>query len=139
MDEANVTALAQVDEDVEVISPQPKKQRQPTISWTDEVTDALLSYVYMTKPWGAKKITQAYDVVAASLNTHCDEFKNVTISGANVKSRVEKAVASYVGTYLSEGSNKSGFDGDKDSEDNYSNVMLWAKKIHEEMENMAKV
>jgi hypothetical protein len=40
---------------------------------------------------------------------------------------------------LSDVANKSGFDGDVDAETNYSDVMLWAKKIHEEMENIEKV
>lgn len=65
---------------------------------------------------------------------------NPNIMGANQKAKVEGAIASYVGTYLSDKSNKSGFDGDEDSETNYSDVMLWSKKLHEEsVSNIEKV
>ena len=41
-----------------------------------------------------------------------------------------------IGTYKS---NKFGFDGDENSETNYSDVTLWAKNLHEELENIEKV
>lgn len=125
-------------EEVEVVSPIPKKPRQAKINWNDAKLIAILEQCYINKPYGTKKVAAAYETVSATLNAHCEEFKAVPVSGANVKTRMEEAVASYVGTHLSDASNKSGFDGDKDDESNYSDLMLCATKIHEEMENIAK-
>ena len=51
-------------------------------------------------------------------------------------SRVSKAVADYVGTYLNERANKSGRDGDLldlTLASNSGSEMSWAKKLHDEL------
>ena len=115
--------------DVEVVVPPIKKARPSLISWNDKKKVDLMEQNYVNKLYLAKKKTEAFETVAAVLNAHCDEFKTVSISGANVKSRMESGVAEYVGTYFTDYAKKSGFDGDRDNEENYSD-----KKIHEEME-----
>lgn len=95
----------------------------------------------INQPYAAKKKLDAWVTFASVLNTKCEEFVSPTpnIMGANLKAKVEGAVASYVGTYLSDKSNKFGSYCDENSETNYSDVMLWAKNIHEELEDIEKV
>ena len=128
-------------DDIVILSPPSKKARMPTISWNDKKLVAALERAYMSKPYAAKKKLDAWVTCAAVLNTKCEEFMspNPNIMGANLKAKVECAIASYVGTCISDKSNKSGFDGDEDSETNYSDIMLWAKKLHEELDNIEKV
>jgi hypothetical protein len=128
-------------DDIVLLSPPAKKARMPTISWDSEKIVAALERAYVDKPYAAKKKAEAWVISAATLNAKCPVFMapNPNIMGANLKSKVENAIASYVGTYLSDIANKSGLDGDVDAESNYSDVMLWAKKIHEEMENIERV
>ena len=73
------------------------------------------------------------------LNSHSDEFRVVNVSGPNVKAQVDKAVANYVGTYLKETSNKSGFNGEVENDENYTEIMGLAKYIHEELLNITKL
>jgi hypothetical protein len=54
---------------------------------------------------------------------------------------VSKAVADYVGTYLSDRANKSGRDGnllDLIIASNSSTEMAWAKKLHDELKAIGK-
>lgn len=83
-----------------------------------------------------KKIA-ACDEVAAILNSTNEYFRDCKVSGTNVISRVSKAVADYVGTYLNERENKSGRDGDLldlTFASNSGSEMSWAKKLHDELE-----
>ena len=121
---------------MKVISAPLKKAIAATITWTDAKVLAILEQCYLSKPYSAKKVIAGYETVAAILNTRSGEFKTVSVSGANVKARLDKAVASYVGTYLSESANKSGLDGDIEDEENYSNIMMMAKKIHGELDKL---
>ena len=104
-------------------------------------TCVVLERAYVDKPYAAKKKTDAWVTPAAMLNAKCVLFMtpNPYIMGANVKSKVENAIARYAGTYLTDIADKSGFDGDVDANTNYSDVLLWAKIIHEEFENVEKV
>ena len=122
--------------DVEVISAPLKKARAATITWTDAKVLAILEQCYLSKPYSAKKVIAGYETVAAILNTRSGEFKTVSVSGANVKTRLDIIVASYVGTYLSESANKSVLDGDVEDEENYSNIMMMAKNIHGELDEL---
>ena len=82
-----------------------------------------------------KKIA-AYDEVAAILNGTTEYFRDCKVSSANVISRVSKAVADYVGTYLNERANKSGRDGDLldlTLASNSGSEMSWAKNLHDEL------
>ena len=128
-------------EDIVTFSPLSKKLRLPTTSWDAEKTCVVLERAYVDKPYAAKKKTDAWVTPAAMLNAKCVLFMtpNPYIMGANVKSKVENAIARYAGTYLTDIADKSGFDGDVDANTNYSDVLLWAKIIHEEFENVEKV
>jgi hypothetical protein len=92
----------------------------------------LFCQVYAPKPYGKKKKIAAYDEVAAILNSTNEHFRDCKVSGANVLNRVSKAVADYVGTYLSDRANKSGRHGnhlDLIIASNSSTDMAWAKKL----------
>jgi hypothetical protein len=95
--------------DVVMLSAPVKKKARTTIDWDKkEIRISLLCQVYASKPYAKKKKTAAYDEVAAILNSTNEYFKDCKVSGANVISRVSKAVADYVGTYLNDRANKSG-------------------------------
>jgi hypothetical protein len=85
----------------------------PAISWDSEKIVAAHERAYVDKPYAAKKKAEAWVTSAATLNARCPLFMapNPNIMGANLKAKAENAIASYVGTYLSDIANKSGFDG----------------------------
>ena len=65
---------------------------------------AALERAYINQPYAAKKKLDAWGTCASVLNTKCGDFVSLTsnIMGANLQAKVEGAVASYVGTYLSD-------------------------------------
>lgn len=123
--------------DVVLLSAPVKKKARTTIDWDKkEIRISLLCQVYASKPYAKKKKIAAYDEVAAILNSTNEYFRDCKVSGANVISRVSKAVADYVGTYLNERANKSGRDGDLldlTLASNSGSGMSWAKKLHDEL------
>jgi hypothetical protein len=123
--------------DIVMLSAPVKKKARTTIDWDQkDIRISLLCQVYASKPYGKKKKIAAYDEVAAILNSTNEHFRDCKVSGANVLNRVSKAVADYVGTYLSDRANKSGRDGDLldlTLASNSSTEMAWAKKLHDEL------
>jgi hypothetical protein len=85
-------------DDIVLLLPPAKKIRMPTISWDEGTKVAALERSFVDKPYAAAWVTSA-----ATLNARCPLFMapNPNIMGANLKSKVENLIASYVGTYLS--------------------------------------
>jgi hypothetical protein len=110
-----------------------KKITKKFIPWDDDLALEVLVNAFQKKPYAAQKKTTAYEIMVAQLS-NTGAFIGFTLTGANSKSKVDKCVAQYVGTYLDQGSNLSGFSGDRDDPENYTPIMLMAKKIYEEIE-----
>ena len=110
-----------------------KGVKRVTIVWNSSCLKELLSYIYSKKYHTEKSFSKACDKVAILLVAESPLFKGQNLSGAVCKSRAEIAIAAYETKFLEQG-NKSGFTGDRDDENNYTDVEWLAKKIHEEME-----
>ena len=71
--------------------------------------------------------------MASIINAKNEHFKDSVLTGPNLKAKVDKAVINYEGKFLCMEANKSGFEGDRDDETNYSSIELLAKSLYEDI------
>lgn len=117
------------------------KKARTTITWTDEKLEACLQQVKVSKCHVGKGQASRYEYVASILNSRNELFKDSALTGPNLKSKVEKAMINYEGKFLAMEANKSGFEGDRDDESNYTSIEFLAKSLFEDVkkEEDAKV
>ena len=110
------------------------KEKRFTIVWTNTLLKELLTFIYTKRYHLEKSFARGCEKVALNLVNESPYFKNYTLSGAVCKSRADSAINAYQTKFLEQGSNKSGFSGDREDESNYSEVEWMAKKIYDEVE-----
>ena len=109
------------------------KKARTTISWTDEKLEACLQQVKVSKCHVGKGQAAKYEFVASILNSRNELFKDSALTGPNLKSKVEKAMINYEGKFLAMEANKSGFEGDRDDESNYTSIEFLSKSLFEDV------
>ena len=120
----------------------PKAKRvRATINWADTKLEACLQQVKVSKCHLGKGLTAKYELVASILNAKKEHFKDSVLTGPNLKAKVDKAIINYEDKFLCMEANKSGFEGDRDDETNYTSIELLAKSLYEDIkkEEDAKV
>lgn len=109
------------------------KKARTTITWTEPKVVACLEYVKVHKCHMGKGQTTKYELAASVLNATNSFFKESSLTGANLKSKVDRAMVNYEGKFLNMEANKSGFHGDRDDESNYTSLELLAKSLFEDV------
>jgi hypothetical protein len=110
------------------------KKALTTIAWTDAKVVACLEYIKVHKCHVGKGLTTKYELAASVLNATNSFFKESTLTGANLKSKVDRAMVNYEGKFLNMEANKSGFHGDRDDKSNYTSLELLAKSLFEDVQ-----